>query len=175
MADITKFRKFEDFDLKTDEGYEYSTPENDYNHDPEGNPEEFLVGYRTGVENTLFGRREFKVKMDKVRGIYYNTTEYWTANPCIPKEGDIYIYTDAKVIDADGLEITTPQMKIGTGNAWLANLRFVDQHIVDSLNLHINDQTRHITNNEREKWGKKLNIDPDHPVDADGTLIFTRD
>jgi len=173
MADI-KFRKFEDFDLKTDDGYEYSTPENNYNHDPEGNPEEFLVGYRTGVDNALFGRREFKVRMDKARGIYYNTTEYWAANPCIPKEGDIYIYTDAKVIGADGLEITTPQMKIGTGNAWLANLRFVNQHIAESLQQHIEDDNRHLNPGEREFWNNKLNVDPDYPVDEEGTLLLNR-
>lgn len=168
------FRKFETFDLKEGEEYIPSTSDNNYNNPETGN-EDFLVGYHTGDQDTLSGKNEFKIRLQEARGIYYGTTEYWTEHPCIPKEGDIYIYTDAKAISEDGDEITVQRIKIGTGNAWLANLRFVGQHVVDKLDLHINDNTRHVTPNEREKWNLKLNIDPEHPVDEDGTLIFTRD
>lgn len=172
MALDKTFRKFETFDLKEGDEYIPSTADNNYNNPEEWN-EEFLVGYHTGAANTLSGKQEFKVRMQDARGIYYGTTAYWTEHPCVPKEGDIYIYTDATVIGADGETITTPQMKIGTGNAWLAQLRFLCQPVAERLNQHIEDNGRHLMPNEREWWNNKINIDPDNAVE-DEALLFNR-
>jgi len=166
------FRKFETFDLKEGEEYIPSTSDNNYNNPETGN-EDFLVGYHTGDQDTLSGKNEFKIRLQDARGIYYGTTEYWAENPRIPKEGDIYIYTDAVVTDKDGNEITMPQMKIGTGNAYLANLRFVGQAIMQKLDQHIADTGVHLQPGEREYWNSKIDIDPDNAVE-DETLLITR-
>ena len=171
MSDIT-FRKFDSFDLKDGDEYKYSDANNNFN-EKDGEKEEFLVGYRTGVDDALFSKREFKVSLLNARGIYYNTSEYWSKNNVIPKEGEIYIYADAKVVDDNGNTVTTPQMKIGTGNAWLSDLRFVNQDIADKLNQHIYDDERHIQPKEREFWNNKLNVDPDNPI-AEETLLLNR-
>lgn len=171
MADFN-FRKFETFDLKEGEEFIQSVEDNNYNHD-KSEAEEFLVGYRTGAKNTLTGKREFKMRLLEARGIYYNTTDYWSRHNCVPKAGDIYIYSDAIVTDKNGNIIRTPQMKIGTGNAYLTELRFVSQDVSNELKQHINDNNRHLNPGEREFWNNKINIDPDNAV-ADEVLLLNR-
>lgn len=110
--------------------------------------------------------------------IYYNTTEYWNSYNQVPKAGDIIIYSDyaTKTID-DGegniTEVAIPGIKIGSGNAYVQDLGFVGENVLNELLNHINDQVRHITSQERDKWNKKLNIDDTNEVQNE-ILIFNR-
>jgi hypothetical protein len=108
---------------------------------------------------------------------FCNTTAYWEARPTIiPKKGDFYIYEDAQVTDKDGNTVTTARMKIGTGNEYLGQLKFIDQHTQERLEAHIADNDRHVNGGERERWNSKLNIDPNPGVHYNNeTLIFNRD
>lgn len=169
MSDL-KFRKFETFDLKQGDTYIPSTEQNNYNNTA-GEKEDFLVGYHTGTTNTVSGKNEFKILLQDARGIYYGTTEYWSKNPCVPKQGDIYIYVDAVITGPNGEQITTPQVKVGTGNAWLDNLRFITQPTAELLQQHMADNERHVNPGEREYWNNKINIDPDNAVENETLLI----
>ncbi len=169
MPNDKTFRKFETFDLKEGEQYIPSTADNNYNNPVEGN-EEFIVGYHTGAANTLSGKQEFKTRLSDVKGIHYGTTAYWAENPCLTKEGDIYVYTDAVVTGPDGETIVTPQIKIGTG-AWLSNLRFIAQPVAERLDQHISDTAAHIQPGEREEWNNKINIDPNNAVQDEALQI----
>lgn len=80
--------------------------------------------------------------------VEYNTTAAWDAQPMYQSElGAIYIYTD-KYTDEDG--DTIPGFKIGTGGL-LINIPFTDA----LLQEHLNDNIRHITQEEREFWNNK--------------------
>jgi len=105
-----------------------------------------------------------------------NTTAYWNAHPTIiPKKGEIYIYEDAQVTDANGNTVTVPMMKIGTGNEYLGQLPFVGQQTAERLEAHIADNDRHINAGERDRWNSKLNADPDPNVHySNETIFFTR-
>lgn len=137
-----------------------------------GAPEE----YDTLLE--LLQRIEEIVAEQTDHSIYYNTTEYWNSYNQVPKAGDIIIYSDyaAKTID-DGegniTEVAIPGIKIGSGNAYVQDLGFVGENVLNELLNHINDQIRHITSQERDKWNKKLNIDDTNEVQNE-ILIFNR-
>ena len=156
MADL-ELRKFESFDLKKDNEYIHSVEKNNYNDNPD-ETEDYLVGYRTGAKESLSQKREFKIRLEDARGVHYNTTEYWVKNNQIAKAGDIYIYSDALVTDSSGNTFVSPQIKIGTGNAWLSDLRFINQDATRQLGQHIRDNNRHINAGERESWNNKLNV-----------------
>ena len=92
-----------------------------------------------------------QVHFDKLN-IYYNV-------PITPFEAAL------------GEEITIPNIKIGTGNAYLADLAFIDQYVLDQLKNHIEDMERHITDEERMRWNNKINIT--QSVQGE-TLVFDR-
>ena len=94
-----------------------------------------------------------------------NTTAGWNENPLyLPKQGEICVYTDYTVlVDDRGRTVSYPEIKIGDGNAYLIDLPFVGTAmryaILNKLNAHENNQTIHITQEEREFWNNKINTD----------------
>lgn len=92
----------------------------------------------------------------------------------IPKKGEIVVYTDAtKITDDRGRVMTYPEIKIGDGNAYLVDLPFVGAgkryEIMQTLQNHMNDDYRHVTQADRDFWNAKLN----YSVSGD-TLTLTR-
>lgn len=104
--------------------------------------------------------------------ISIGTCDYWASMPLyFPRKGEIVVYTDFYKEIKKGEEITIPNIKIGTGNAYLADLAFIDQYVLDQLKNHIEDMERHITDEERMRWDNKINIT--QSVQGE-TLVFDR-
>ena len=81
--------------------------------------------------------------------VLFNTTAGWNEQGMlVSKTNTLYIYTDYQVIDGD----TIAGIKVGDGNAYLIDLPFTDKALMN----HIADNTRHITNSEREFWNNKV-------------------
>lgn len=117
----------------------------------------------------------------------HDTTENWNkAKGFIPLPGEIIIYDDYEVktwtVEEYGQTVTKtaniPNIKIGTGNAYVQDLAFVDEKTRDMLLEHINNQDVHTTLQEKLFWNNKINIDDAyaqiHQELEDETLIFTR-
>ena len=116
----------------------------------------------------------------------HDTTANWNATQhFVPLPGEIIIYDDYKtitVINRYGEEVTRniPGIKIGTGNAVVQDLGFVDDELRDKLLDHIENQEMHLLLGERAFWNSKVDIidDDAHPssaVNTEGVLTFTRD
>lgn len=102
----------------------------------------------------------------KGKNIISGTTEWWSQHSSmISQEGFIYIYTDHQRLN--GADI--PGVKIGTTNAYVIDLPFVD----DVYSAHIADTIIHITNEEREFWNNKVTAYVD-PTKED-KLILSKD
>ena len=102
-----------------------------------------------------------------------HSTLYWNAQVgYIPKEGEIIIYSDRKQIVVDGKTVFIPGIKIGTGNAYVQDLMFIDDSLVKDLADHISDTGIHITAEERIRWNAKLNVDSREVVGEE--LIINR-
>ena len=97
--------------------------------------------------------------------IYYSkTTAQWNTDiTTISKKDVLYIYTDYKIIEQDGKEYLLPGLKIGDGTSYLVDLPFIndgDNSVFNNMLLnHMNDNTIHITENERIFWNNKLNYE----------------
>lgn len=97
--------------------------------------------------------------------IFYNTTAYWDAQTTTPSiEGAIYIYSDH---DKDGSNNDIPGIKVGTGNAYVPDLPFIDY----KYDAHLADTVSHITAAERTAWNGKVRC----YIDNNNTenLVFT--
>lgn len=124
----------------------------------------------------------------KYTNIEHGTTEYWREHcDYVPDAGKMVIYDDA--FNYDGF--ICPGLKIGNGNAYIGDLPFlIDEkaqaiymndfyrrleQIENTLDEHINDSIRHITQEEREKWNNKINIkEGTEQTIENETLVFTR-
>ena len=104
--------------------------------------------------------------------VLYASTATWNSQPeIVAKQGYIYIYSDYRQND-EGQNI--PGFKVGDGNSYLIDLPFSDSLLDDQLKAHIEDQTRHITQQEREFWNNKVRC----YIMDDGSsenLIFTKE
>lgn len=86
------------------------------------------------------------------------------------KRNYIYVITDYYT-DPNGVK--HPAIKIGDGNSYVGDLSYVtagDTDTTDTLMQHINDNIRHITQEERNRWNNNI-------VDArveNGTLMFVK-
>lgn len=119
------------------------------------------------------------ITIDVTANIVSKTTAEWEAegNPVTVKN-KIYVYTDGFTYDevdpetGEIIKVYVPKLKIGDGNAYLNDMRFVGDDVMYYLLKHIEDATRHITQQERERWNNKLNyeLNPEDEV-----LIFNRD
>lgn len=117
----------------------------------------------------------------------HDTTANWNnARGFIPLAGEIIIYDDYETKTWTEQEygetvtktVNIPNVKIGTGNAYVQDLAFVDQDVRDMIINHINDQNVHTTLQEKLFWNNKINIDDSDDVVIgeleDETLIFNR-
>ena len=114
----------------------------------------------------------------------HDTTANWDkAVGFIPLPGEIIIYDDWQTktytVEEYGETVTKtvniPNIKIGTGNAYVQDLGFVSDDLRDQLMNHINNQELHTTLAEKLFWNNKINIDDAyeqiHDELVDETLI----
>jgi len=97
--------------------------------------------------------------------VLYNTTATWNSQPSlVSAQGFIYVYTDYKKNDQNQ---DIAGLKFGDGSAYLIDLPFIDEVLYE----HLNDNIKHITQQEREFWNNKVRCyqDPNNP----DNLIFT--
>lgn len=97
-----------------------------------------------------------------------DTTANWDAAVgFIPMRGEVIIYEDyatkTYTVEEYGETVTKtvniPNIKIGTGNAYVQDLAFVDEGTKDALMAHIQDQDLHTTLSEKLFWSNKVNVD----------------
>ena len=97
-----------------------------------------------------------------------DTTENWNnAQGFIPLAGEVIVYTDYETktytIQEYGETVTktvlVPNIKIGTGNAYVQDLAFVDEMTRELLLEHIHNQEVHTTLAEKLFWNNKINVD----------------
>lgn len=82
--------------------------------------------------------------------VQYGTTEYWDSQiGYIPAKGEIIVYSDYDTIEKDGQTIDVPGIKIGSGNAYIQDLSFVDSGLSDKLLDHIQNQSIHVTSEQK--------------------------
>ena len=125
--------------------------------------------------------------MDARIKVKHDTTEHWNnARGFIPLQGEIIVYDDYQVktytVEEYGEQVTKtvyiPNIKIGTGNAYVQDLAFVDKDLRDTLMSHINNQELHTTLQEKLFWNNKVNIDDLYDKQyeelEEETLIFNR-
>ncbi len=96
--------------------------------------------------------------------IKHDTTENWNnARGFIPLSGEIIVYDDYETYTEQqyGQTVTRniPNIKIGTGNAYVQDLVFVDEKTRFMLLEHINNHDIHTTLQEKLFWNNKLNVD----------------
>lgn len=116
-----------------------------------------------------------------------DTTAHWNqAIGFVPLPGEVIIYEDYEtktyIIEENG-ETTTktvniPNIKIGTGNAYVQDLAFVDEKTRDMLMEHVINQDIHVTLGEKAFWNNKINVDDAEEIITgeleDETLILNR-
>lgn len=97
-----------------------------------------------------------------------DTTENWNnARGFIPMPGEVIVYTDYETktyeVEEYGKKVTKtvkiPNIKVGTGNAYVQDLAFVDEKTRDILMAHIQDHDIHVTLQEKVFWNNKINVD----------------
>ena len=117
----------------------------------------------------------------------HDTTANWNAAVgFIPLAGEFIIYDDWQTktytVEEYGETVTKtvniPNIKIGTGNAYVQDLGFVEDDLRDMLLEHINNQNVHTTLAEKLFWNNKINVDDSEDVLvgelSDETLILNR-
>lgn len=117
----------------------------------------------------------------------HDTTANWDAAVgFIPLPGEVIIYDDYEVktytVEEYGetveKTVNIPNIKIGTGNAYVQDLAFVDDSTREMLLEHIRNQEVHTTLAEKLFWNNKLNCDDSediiHGELSDETLILNR-
>lgn len=113
-----------------------------------------------------------KLEQSEIR---YETTQYWNNQiGYIPKAGDIIIYSDYQLVTDDGETIYVPGIKIGSGNAYVQDLAFIDQKVSQDLLNHSTNTIIHTTASEKLFWNRKLNVDDNMEVIDEETLLFNR-
>ncbi len=116
-----------------------------------------------------------------------DTTQHWNeAIGFIPLPGEVIIYEDYETktytVEEYGETVTKtvniPNIKIGTGNAYVQDLAFVDEKTRDVLMAHIQNHDIHVTLAEKLFWNNKINVDDaDEQISGeleDETLILNR-
>ena len=102
------------------------------------------------------------------------STAYWNSQTGdIPLAGEIIVYTDWRTEVDDGQTVNIPGIKIGSGNAYVQDLSFMDEDVTDALAAHIANGTIHVTAANKTFWDNKLNVTDAQEV-VDETLIFNR-
>ena len=97
-----------------------------------------------------------------------DTTEHWNQTiGFIPLPGEVIVYEDYEVKTYTVVEygetvtktVNVPNIKIGTGNAYVQDLAFVDENTKNILLEHIHNQDIHTTLAEKIFWNNKINVD----------------
>lgn len=105
--------------------------------------------------------------------VYYSkTTQEWNEDIHLLSQKDVlYIYVDYKTIQQNGEEIVLPGLKIGDGTSYLIDLPFLNKtsNIEDQMINHINNNTIHVTLQDRIFWNNKINLELE-----DENLILNR-
>lgn len=102
--------------------------------------------------------------------IEIHTTQEWIdAGRVISREGGFYIYSDG--FTQSGQDI--PRIKIGDGLTYISDLPFLDSYLLNQIFNHINDNTKHITPQQRLFWNNKINVNDTQQV-VERNLIFNR-
>lgn len=117
----------------------------------------------------------------------HDTTENWNkASGFIPKAGEIIIYDDYEIktqaVEIQGEVVNEtiwiPNIKVGTGNAYVQDLPFVNETVRDILLEHIHNQNIHVTLSDKQFWNNKINIDDAYAQInrklENETLVFNR-
>lgn len=117
----------------------------------------------------------------------HDTTANWNnARGFIPMAGEVIIYDDYQVKTWQEQEYgetvtktkNIPGIKIGTGNAYVQDLAFVDEELRDKLMAHISNTDIHTTLAEKLFWNNKINVDDAYEQIygelEDETLIINR-
>lgn len=116
----------------------------------------------------------FKASIPQIAGLKYGTTEEWNNQiGYIPVPGEIIIYSDYRTKEVDGQIVNIPGIKIGSGNAFVQDLAFLDEDIAGDLYNHIANSVMHVTQEEKDRWNNKLNVDDNAEV-INGSLTFNR-
>lgn len=104
-------------------------------------------------------------------GVRSGTKEYWDSqSSLIGEENVIYVYTNHQTkTDSWGRTTDIPGIKIGDGKAYLIDLPFTDDIYV----AHIRDTSIHCTQEEKNKWNRKVR--PIVSMIAPENLILTTD
>ena len=108
-----------------------------------------------------------------IKEIYRDSTSNWNKQPnLIAENACIYIYSDYDTMEIEGGIEYIPGIKIGDGTTYLIDLPFITDKIITTLINHINDNTAHITDFERQFWNNKVTAyeDPEN----EGTLVLTK-
>ena len=98
---------------------------------------------------------------------WYMSTEEWEEqSPMVSEPGALYIWRDWYQ-DEQGNDM--PGVKVGDGNAYVADLPFKDEGYLN----HILNTDIHVTPEEKEFWNNKVTcyISPNDPTN----IIFTKD
>ena len=104
--------------------------------------------------------------------VKHDTTANWNAAiGFVPKAGEVIVYTDYKSYEKDGQTVYEPGIKIGTGNAYVQDLRFCNQTETEEILSHIHNLNIHVTPEEKAFWSNKLNVE-DYVEDE--TIVFNR-
>ena len=123
--------------------------------------------------------KEFKTRIKSK----HDTTANWdNSTGFIPLAGEIIIYDDYQTFtyenNGETITINIPGIKIGSGNAYVQDLAFVDEDTRRKLLEHISNQEMHVTLGEKTFWSNKVNIDDSEDIISDElvdeTLIFNR-
>lgn len=97
--------------------------------------------------------------------IFFNTVQGWNLqSTLVGKKNSIYVYTNYQQ-DQDGHNIAG--IKVGDGNAYLIDAPFLDTLYLE----HINDNSIHITDEQREFWNNKVSCY--YSLTQDETVVFT--
>lgn len=122
-------------------------------------------GYEDGLVYRVEELERIVKELEVKDHVLYDTTTNWNAQRSLQSEkGYIYIYSDAKEYEGTLL----PRFKVGDGNAYLIDIPFMDQDIVDYLERIVT-----VTQEEKDKWNEKVRCYV-NPNDA-SNLIFTTD
>lgn len=117
----------------------------------------------------------YKEKLDGLN-ISYNTTAYWNEHSdYFPERSEIVVYSDRYTyVDDQNVTHYIPGVKIGSGNAYVADLAFIDEELERQLIAHIQDTVIHVTAQDRNFWNNKLNVNDTQEVIDGDTLVFNR-
>ena len=96
----------------------------------------------------------------KFASIRVDTTENWNRKlTFVPENGEIIVYSDYDEKEVDGTMVDVPNFKIGDGLAYCIDLPFVNDNIRLTLSAHLDNDTIHVTQEEKTYWNNKLDCE----------------